>query len=111
MPAIEKRRYVVTSDFRQYIAEFTVANFWRYPIRRRVAYASALEFFLYHRWLALDCKGGAQTTIYVAVDESAQGYSREYFSQCQKTFMSPFATDDQACEELWEESLRVCGLS
>ena len=43
MPANEKRRYVMTSDLRQYIAEYTVANFWRYPIRRRVTYASALE--------------------------------------------------------------------
>ena len=44
MPANEKRRYVMTSDLRQYIAEYTVANFLRYPIRRRVTYASALEF-------------------------------------------------------------------
>ena len=29
-----------------YIAEYTVSNFWRYPIRRRVSYASALEYFL-----------------------------------------------------------------
>ena len=47
MPANEKRRYVMTSDLRQYIAEYTVANFWRYPIRRRVTYASALEYILY----------------------------------------------------------------
>ena len=46
MPANEKRRYVMTSDFRQYIAEYTVANFWRYPIRCRVTYASALESIL-----------------------------------------------------------------
>ena len=44
MPANEKRRYVMTSDFRQYIAEYTVANFWRYPIRRHVTYASALDY-------------------------------------------------------------------
>ena len=43
MPANEKRRYVMTSDFWLYIAENIVANFWRYPIRRRVTYASALE--------------------------------------------------------------------
>ena len=34
----------MTSDFRQYIAGYTVANLWLYPIRRRVAFASALEF-------------------------------------------------------------------
>ena len=47
MPANEKRRYVMTSDLRQYIAEYTVANFWRYPIRRPVTYASALELPFY----------------------------------------------------------------
>ena len=49
MPANEKRRYVMTSDLRQYIAEYTVANFWRYPIRRRVTYASALELSIFFR--------------------------------------------------------------
>ena len=63
------------------------------------------------RWIALDCRGGAQTTIYVAVDEAAQEYSREYFSACQKTNMNPLAKDDQACKELWEESMKACGLS
>ena len=43
MPANEKQRYVMTSDLRRYIAEYTIANFLRYPIRRRVTYASALE--------------------------------------------------------------------
>ena len=46
MPANEKRRYVMMSDFRQYIAEYTIANFWHYPIRRHVTYASALEVWL-----------------------------------------------------------------
>ena len=43
--ANEKRRYVITSDFRQYIAGYidTVANLWRHPIRRGVIWASALE--------------------------------------------------------------------
>ena len=42
----EKRRFVMTSDFRQYIAGYTIANLWRYPIRRRVAFANALEYLL-----------------------------------------------------------------
>ena len=33
----------MTSGFGQYIAGYTVANLLRYPIRRRVAFASALE--------------------------------------------------------------------
>ena len=32
---------------RQYIAEYTVANFLCYPIRCRVTYASALESIFY----------------------------------------------------------------
>ena len=39
----EKWRYLMTSGLRQYIAGYTVANLWRYPIRRRVTYASALK--------------------------------------------------------------------
>ena len=62
MPANEKRRYVMTSDFRQYIAEYTVANFWRYPIRRRVAYASALECILI--CIALDKSLSAKTAAF-----------------------------------------------
>ena len=50
MPANEMRRYMMTSDFRQYIAEYTVANFWRYPIRRHVTYASALEWIFHENW-------------------------------------------------------------
>ena len=32
---------LMMSGFRRYIAEYTVANSWRYPIRRRVIFASA----------------------------------------------------------------------
>ena len=40
----EKRRYVMTSGLWQYIAGYTVANLCGYPIRRCVAFASALEY-------------------------------------------------------------------
>ena len=36
----------MTSGFLQYIAGYTVANLWRYPITRRVAFASALEYLM-----------------------------------------------------------------
>ena len=39
--------YLMTSNcFLQYIAEYTVANVWGYPIRRRVTKASALEYLM-----------------------------------------------------------------
>ena len=37
---------MTSNYFLQYIAGYTVANFLRYPIRRRVTKASALEFVL-----------------------------------------------------------------
>lgn len=47
MPTNGKRRFMMTSGFRQHILEFTVANFSCYPIRRRVTYAHALEFIFW----------------------------------------------------------------
>ena len=35
------------SRFQEYIAEYTIANFWRCPIRRRVIYVSALELLFF----------------------------------------------------------------
>ena len=40
---------MTSNYFRQYIAGYTVANFWRYPIRRHVTKASAIE--LHVLWL------------------------------------------------------------
>ena len=40
----------MTSGFRQYIAEYTVANLLSYSIRRRVAFARALESILLVPW-------------------------------------------------------------
>ena len=39
--------------FRQYIAGYTVANLCRYPIRRRIAFASALELLFIFQLFAL----------------------------------------------------------
>ena len=39
--------------FQQYIAGYTVANLWRYPIRRRVAFANALECSLFDHQMSL----------------------------------------------------------
>ena len=35
----------MTSGFRRYIAEYTVAKFWRCLIRRRIIFVSALEWY------------------------------------------------------------------
>ena len=43
----------MSSGFQQYITGYTVANLWRYPIRRRVAFASAFEYAVYDVSFAL----------------------------------------------------------
>lgn len=40
------RRYSMISGFREYIAEYTVVIFSRYPTKRQVVFASALECML-----------------------------------------------------------------
>ena len=40
------------SDFRQYIAGYTVANFWRHPIRHHVIFTCALELLTFFRILS-----------------------------------------------------------
>ena len=43
---------LMTSDrIWRYIADCTVANSWRYRIRRRVIFDSALELDMYGKWL------------------------------------------------------------
>ena len=40
-----KATLLMTLGFRRYITEYIVANFLRYPIRRRVTFSSALELY------------------------------------------------------------------
>ena len=47
----------------------TVANFWRYPIRRRVTYASALEYFVNERLEQL-------FWIYEMISKTGSGHSK-----------------------------------
>ena len=61
----EKRSYIMTSGFQQYIAGYTVTNLWRYPIRRRVAFASALEWLLDSQPPVLPQKGQAKNSLII----------------------------------------------
>ena len=53
---------------------------------------------------------GAQTTIYCAVDESLEGISGKYFSDCKVTSSSKASLDDDMAEHLWQVSTELVGL-
>ncbi|PAV62704.1 hypothetical protein WR25_25827 [Diploscapter pachys] len=55
-------------------------------------------------------KDGAQTTLYLALSKHVDGVSGKYFSDCKLEAENPVATDDAACEDLYNYSLEACGL-
>ena len=51
---------------------------------------------------------GAQTTIYCAVDESLDGISGKYYSDCHESKLkNPVAEDENVAKELWETSSQM----
>lgn len=54
---------------------------------------------------------GAQTTLYLAVADEVEHVSGHYFSDCKPAAISLLAADDQNAKDLWEESVRLTGLS
>lgn len=53
---------------------------------------------------------GAQTTIYCAVDESLEGVSGLYYSDCAPKEAAPQGRDDAAAKRLWDLSASMVGL-
>ena len=72
----EKQFYVIMSGFRQCIPGYIVANLCRYPIRRRVAFASALESSVDINFLQQvqiqQCKSVAVTSICIINNNNIQ---------------------------------------
>ncbi|XP_061077245.1 retinol dehydrogenase 14-like [Conger conger] len=52
---------------------------------------------------------GAQTTIYCAVDESLEGVSGLYYSDCAPKEAAPQGRDDAAAKRLWDVSAAMVG--
>ncbi|KAL3890009.1 hypothetical protein ACJMK2_002316 [Sinanodonta woodiana] len=67
-------------------------------------------FTAIRRLVGLNSTEGAQTTIYVAVDEGAKEYNGRYFSKCTISKENRLALDDNACALLWDHSMKMCGL-
>ncbi|CAB3397757.1 unnamed protein product [Caenorhabditis bovis] len=64
------------------------------------------------RWFVLKTpRDGAQTSLYCALSKKVEGVSGKYFKECKLAAESPLATDDQACEDLYNYSLEQTGLS
>ncbi|CAL1241883.1 SDR family NAD(P)-dependent oxidoreductase [Candidatus Methylocalor cossyra] len=60
---------------------------------------------------AISPERGADTPVYLATAPEAAGFHGEYFYRCRPSEPSPAARDDQAAARLWQESLRLTGLS
>ncbi|XP_016133682.1 dehydrogenase/reductase SDR family member 13-like isoform X1 [Sinocyclocheilus grahami] len=58
----------------------------------------------------LDPEGGAQTTLYCALQEGLEPLSGRYFSSCALQNVSAHGRDDALAKKLWEVSERLCGL-
>jgi len=54
-------------------------------------------------------EGGAQTSIYCAVEPSLETESGKYYSECARTAPATFALDDKQAKKLWEVSLKIVG--
>ena len=111
--------------FRQYIAGYTVANVWRYPIRCCVTKASALEYtikadtlghFVRRIFLVciLDCLGGSSngTTVpchkaqeCISLDKECSNSERSVVTVCLHSFSIEFTG------RLWKFIFRNCMLA
>ena len=58
-----------------------------------------------------DCKAGAQTSIYCAVEESLETVSGKYFDNCVMAEESWRTKNDDLAERLWDVSMELCGLN
>ncbi|XP_045155674.1 dehydrogenase/reductase SDR family member 13 [Echinops telfairi] len=62
-------------------------------------------------WLVLRTpRGGAQTSLYCALQEGLEPLSGRYFANCHVEEVPPAARDDRAAHRLWEVSKRLAGL-
>ncbi|XP_003469759.1 dehydrogenase/reductase SDR family member 13 [Cavia porcellus] len=62
-------------------------------------------------WLVLRTpKGGAQTPLYCALQESIEPFSGRYFANCHVEEVPPAARDDRVAHRLWEASMKLAGL-
>ncbi|XP_063448510.1 retinol dehydrogenase 12-like [Mytilus trossulus] len=65
----------------------------------------------FFRFISLDSTGGAQTTIFAAVDESLNSVTGKHFGHCRLAWENKLAQDDEACQQLWDYSMKMCGLT
>ena len=68
-------------------------------------------FWLIKKMFMKNSWQGAQTTIYCAIDESLDGISGKYYSDCSEAKVGhPMAKDENAAKELWEKSSKMVQL-
>lgn len=80
-------------------------------IGRNMGVLQKLLFLPMSKLFFMDPEGGAQTTLYCALQEGLEPLSGRYFSSCALQNVSARGRDDALAKKLWEVSERLCGLS
>lgn len=80
-------------------------------IGRNMSWVQKLLYPIMSKLFFLDPEGGAQTTLYCALQEGLEPLSGRYFSSCALQNVSADGRDDALARKLWEVSERLCGLS
>ncbi|XP_059390342.1 dehydrogenase/reductase SDR family member 13a.3 isoform X2 [Carassius carassius] len=79
-------------------------------IGRNMGVLQKLLFLPMSKLFFLDPEGGAQSTLYCALQEGLEPLSGRYFSSCALQNVSAQGKDDALARKLWEVSERLCGL-
>uniref|UniRef100_A0A673J4W9 Dehydrogenase/reductase (SDR family) member 13a, duplicate 3 n=1 Tax=Sinocyclocheilus rhinocerous TaxID=307959 RepID=A0A673J4W9_9TELE len=79
-------------------------------IGRNMGVLQKLLFLPMSKLFFLDPEGGAQTTLYCALQEGLEPLSGRYFSSSALQNVSAHGRDDALAKKLWEVSERLCGL-
>ncbi len=64
------------------------------------------QFCLFFR-LSIDSVTGAQTSIYLAVDEAVANTSGAYFDNCKEKKMNKWALDNDLCRRVWDTTVEA----
>ncbi|XP_051966323.1 dehydrogenase/reductase SDR family member 13-like [Xyrauchen texanus] len=79
-------------------------------IGRNMGLLQKLLFVPMSKLFFMDAEGGAQTTLYCALQEGIETLSGRYFSSCALQSVSDLGRDDALARKLWEVSERLCEL-
>lgn len=82
-----------------------------YTSKRNWLWVLYMIFYPILYLMTKDCRQGAQTTIYCAIDDEVPNHNGKYFSDCAVAKCSPQSQDQNSAKRLWEISEKLTGVS